>query len=488
MKITTSDIKTVAKTPLLVVPVLEGQAVKLPSGVKAPAGFDAGFEAKERATRSTFCVSGPATRVLLIGLGSPEKLDEEMLRRAGALAVKFAEGNQLAKLTIWAGASWKGTSVESSWIGRSLAEGAYLGAYRYTVGKSKPEAATCKQTVIATGDAGIKRGVKVGLACAQASALARDLQNGAGNTITPRALASAARKVAAGSPKISIKVLDEPAMAKLGMNLLLGVSAGSVEPARMIHLTYKPKGKSRGRIALVGKGLTFDAGGLSIKPSSKMDEMRYDMSGGAAVIGVFEGLAKLDVPFEVHGIVGASENVIGPAATKPGDIHAAMNGTTVEILNTDAEGRLLLADCLCYVAQKVKPDTILDLATLTGAIIVALGHELTGLFGNSKELQESLYEAGEAVGEGCWPMPLLEAHKAAMKGTSADLTNLGSPAVGAGSSTAAAFLSNFVPEGTAWCHLDIAGSAWNTRNRDWVGGPQGSGVGTRLLLEYLLRR
>jgi len=270
--------------------------------------------------------------------------------------------------------------------------------------------------------------------------------------------------------------------------LLLSVSRGAGEPARLIHLTYRPKGRSKGRIALVGKGLTFDAGGLSIKPAAKMDEMRYDMSGGAAVLGAFHALASIDVPYEVHGVVPSSENIPDGSSTKPGDIFTAMDGTTVEVLNTDAEGRLILADALCYTRSKIKPDTIIDLATLTGAVIVALGHELSGIFPSTTKLREELTAAGEAVGEYVWPLPLTERHKEFLKGVVADLRNLATPDMGAGSTAGAAFLSAFVDDDTEWCHMDIAGTAWGTAARDWVGGAQGSGVGSRLLIHYLETR
>jgi leucyl aminopeptidase len=216
-----------------------------------------------------------------------------------------------------------------------------------------------------------------------------------------------------------------------------------------------------------------------------MDEMRFDMSGGATVLGVFHALASLDVDREVHGIVPCTENLINGAATKPGDIHTGMSGKTVEVLNTDAEGRLILADALSYAAQKVKPDVTIDLATLTGAVVVALGHELSGMFTASAALRDALLAAGEATGEAVWPLPLLELHKDAMKGSSADLKNIAGGDVGAGSTTAAAFLSHFAEDVGDWCHLDIAGTAWGGRQRQWVGGPQGSGVGPRLLIQYL---
>jgi leucyl aminopeptidase len=302
--------------------------------------------------------------------------------------------------------------------------------------------------------------------------------------MTPSDLAAAARKLAARSPRIRCTVLDEAAMKRLRMGLLLSVAQGSDQPARFIHLVYKPRTKARRKVALVGKGLTFDAGGVSIKPASKMDEMRFDMSGGAAVLGVFHALAGLDVPHEVHGLVPTTENVINGSATKPGDIHQAMNGTTVEILNPAAEGRLILADALAYAVAKVKPDVIVDLATLTGAVVVALGHELAGMFVTSDALRDALVAAGAETGEALWPMPLLDHHKEQMKGAVADLRNIAGGDMGAGASAGAAFLSHFVKD-TEWAHLDIAGTAWGGTNRDWTGGSQGSGFGVRLLMRWL---
>jgi leucyl aminopeptidase len=273
-------------------------------------------------------------------------------------------------------------------------------------------------------------------------------------------------------------------MKKLGMGLLLGVSSGSREPARLIHLVYKPKGKAKGKVALVGKGLTFDAGGISLKPGKGMEEMRYDMSGGAAVLGAFHALASLDVPCEVHGIVPASENLPDGQATKPGDVHTSMDGKTVEVINTDAEGRLILADALAYTVKKVKPDTIIDLATLTGAVVIGLGHEVSGMFATTDRLRDALLAAGEETGEKVWPLPLLQAFTDNIKAGPADLRNLCTPNMGGGSSAAAAFLQQFVGD-TEWSHLDIAGTAWGQGARDYTGGSGGTGVGARLLVEYL---
>jgi leucyl aminopeptidase len=290
-------------------------------------------------------------------------------------------------------------------------------------------------------------------------------------------------------------VLDVKTLERLKMGALLGVARGSSEPPCLIHLTYKPRGrgaKSRGKVALVGKGLTFDSGGISLKPGAKMWDMKYDMSGGAAVLGVFHALAELErlgmpVAHEVHGIVPASENMPDASAIKPGDLVRAMNGTTIEVLNTDAEGRLILCDAINYARTKVEPDVIVDLATLTGAIVVALGHEYSGLFTNDDGLRDELRAAGDAAGEKLWPMPLADFHQDWMKGEVADLKNitLGDP--GAGATAGAAFLAHFVGE-TTWAHLDIAGPAWGGMNRDYVGGPMGSGVGVRALVRWLESR
>ena len=273
-------------------------------------------------------------------------------------------------------------------------------------------------------------------------------------------------------------------MKKMRMGSLLSVSEGSSEPAYLIHLIHRPKVKTGKKVCFVGKGLTFDSGGISLKPSGKMHEMKYDMSGGAAVLGVFDVLSSISSDVEVHGLIPASENLPDGKATKPGDLVTAYNGLSIEVLNTDAEGRLILADALAYAAKKIRPDAMVDMATLTGAVVVALGHELTGVMGNDEELTQSLVEAGKRTSERVWPLPILDLHKEEMKGMVGDLRNISGPATGAGSSTGGAFLSYFVGE-TPWAHLDIAGSAWGAAQRDYQGGEKGTGVGVRLLIDYL---
>ncbi len=470
---------------LCVVFFFEGQKPELPKGVKLGEHALKDLKGEFREARLSDAQSGPFERVLMVGLGKEALLDSERLRRVAALAVQRAESAGVASCALLVSRALLDRAGAER-LGTALAEGALLGAYRFDNGKSKPKPSKLKDVAI-LGPKTLAGGIARGRTLAEACAFVRDLQNEPANRLTPRDLADAARKLARGQ-RVRCTVLDEKALKRLKMELLLGVAAGSAQPPRLIHLVYKPKGRSRGRVALVGKGLTFDSGGISIKPSAKMDEMRFDMTGGAAVLGVFHALRTLDVPWEVHGVVAATENMPGGNATKPGDIHVAMNGTTVEVLNTDAEGRLVLADALCYVGKKVKPSVVVDLATLTGAVVTALGHELAGMFASTEALEKELRAAGEETGERLWPLPLLDVHKDAMKGTFADLKNISGGDLGAGSSAGAAFLAPFVPEGAAWAHLDIAGVAWGGSNRDWVGGSMGSGYGARMLLRWLETR
>jgi leucyl aminopeptidase len=470
---------------LLSVLVTEGQSPKLPRGIAVPKHAFDDLKGEFREVRLADTVQGTPRRVLAIGLGKKDALDAEKLRRVGAIAVQRAESNSLGSLSIQIERDVS-KLVGDEVAGVALAEGATLGAYRFEALKSKPKEAKLKNVTIVGEGRAFHAGIKKGRVLAEANSFVRDLQNRPGNEMTPRDLAAAAKSLVK-TGRITCRVFDENEIKRMRMGLLLGVAQGSREKPRFIHLVYKPRGRTRGKIALVGKGLTFDAGGISLKPSSKMDEMRFDMSGGGAVLGVFRALREIDVPFEVHGVVPTTENLPGGSATKPGDIHVAMNGTTVEILNTDAEGRLILADALCYTVEKIKPDTIIDLATLTGAVVTALGHELSGLFATTDKLRDELVAAGKETGELLWPLPLLDYHKDMMKGTFADLKNISGGDMGAGSSAGAAFLAPFAAN-TEWAHLDIAGTAWGGSNRDWVGGSLGSGVGARLLVRYLESR
>jgi leucyl aminopeptidase len=485
MKFFTKDQKALSRTDLLVVFGFEGKAQELPGGVRVPPLAREAFRGEFRETRLTDAVGGPAARVLQIGLGKRSLLTLERVRRAAAIGVKKAERVRAASAALWIDAGVD-KACGASEVGQAAAEGALLGSYSFQELKRESKGPFLKKLTLQLTDRSGIKGARVGTSTGEANLFARRLQDMPGNLMRPRDMAKAARAIAAKSQQLTVKIIDEKAMAQLGMGSLLSVSKGSEEPAYLIHLTYKPKLKARERVCFVGKGLTFDAGGISIKPSAKMDEMKYDMSGGAAVLGVFQALVRLDVPFEVHGLVPTSENLPDGKANKPGDLVKALNGLTIEVLNTDAEGRLILCDALAYAVKKIKPDVIVDLATLTGAVVAALGHELTGCMSNDSALSDALVAAGERSGELVWPLPLLEVHKDHVKGTVGDLRNINS-GQGAGSTAGAAFLSHFVGD-VPWAHLDIAGTAWGADDRDYQGGPLGTGVGVRLLVDFLQQR
>jgi leucyl aminopeptidase len=486
MKLHVQDVRSVPRCDLLAVLGVQGEKPAPPPGVKVPPLALASFQGEFRETRLTDALSGPAARLLQIGLGKREELDHERLRRAAAIAAKKAEKVRASSLVLWIGGGEHELAQDAGAAAQALAEGCVLGSYAMRRFKTKPKGPYLAAVRLCGPGAEFARGARKGELVARANAFARELQDTPANHMRPRELVARARALARADPRARLRVVDERAAARLGMGAFVSVGKGSAEPGYLIHLSRKPRGRARGRVALVGKGLTFDAGGISLKPAAKMEEMKYDMSGAAAVLGVFHALRALDLPLEVHGIVAATENLPDGGANKPGDLVTAMNGTTIEILNTDAEGRLVLADALVYAEREAKPDAIVDLATLTGAVVTALGHELTGVLGNDDALRDELLAAGKATGELCWPLPLLEQHKEHMKGTLADLKNINA-GQGAGSSAGAAFLSHFVSK-TPWAHLDIAGSAWGADERDYQGGSGGTGVGVRLLVKWLETR
>jgi leucyl aminopeptidase len=327
---------------------------------------------------------------------------------------------------------------------------------------------------------------RTGVILAESQNVARQLSNEPANALPPAALAAAAQRVAREAG-LRVRVLDVAEMKRRKMGGILAVGGGSANPPRLIVLEHgRAAGKARGgrrrdTICLVGKGITFDSGGISIKPSASMEEMKHDMSGAAAVVGALRACALLGVPQHVVGVIGAAENLPSATAYRPGDIVTTMSGKTIEVLNTDAEGRVVLADALHFARSEFEPASMIDLATLTGACVVALGKWATGLFGNDEKLCERVRRAGEATGERAWPMPLWDEHKKHVRSQIATVKNSGGR--DAGASTAAGFLAAFVGD-TPWVHLDIAGTAWVTKAGPYQ--PLGAtGVGVRLLLELL---
>jgi len=325
----------------------------------------------------------------------------------------------------------------------------------------------------------IDRGIELGTAISVGVTLCKELGDLPGNICTPSYLAEQAKAMGNQIKSMKVSVLDERKMEELGMGALLSVSKGSREPAKLIVMDYKGGKKDQKPIVLVGKGLTFDAGGISLKPGAGMDEMKYDMCGGASVFGTMKTITQLKIPLNVIGVVPASENLPDGLANKPGDIVTSLSGQTIEILNTDAEGRLILCDALTY-SERFDPDTVIDIATLTGAIIVALGKQATGLFSNHPPLSKALLEAGEDCGDRCWEFPIWDEYQEQLKSNFADMANIGGR--DAGSITAACFLSKYTQK-FKWAHLDIAGTAWvSGSNKGSTGKP------VPLLVNYLLSR
>jgi leucyl aminopeptidase len=424
-------------------------------------------------------------RVLMIGLGDPARLDADALRQAAGRAVREAGRRRASRVAI---AVPEGARDAASL--QALAEGAVLAGYRFGDYRSEKrenaDADVASVTLLLPPKSALppaREAADAGVIIAESTNLARRLSDLPSNDLPPATLAAEVRAVARDAG-LKVRVLDVPAMKRLKMGGILAVGGGSANPPRLIALEYTPKrqnGRARKPIALVGKGITFDSGGISIKPSAGMDEMKHDMSGAAAVVGALRAAALLELPTPVIGVIAAAENMPSGTAYRPGDVVTPMSGKTIEILNTDAEGRVVLADALHYARTNWEPDAIVDLATLTGAMIVALGSWATGLFGNHARLIELVRAAGDAAAERAWPMPLLDAHKEEIRSEIAEIKNTGGRP--AGSSTAAAFLWNFVGD-TPWVHLDIAGTAWTGKP-----GPTqrkgATGVGVRLLVELL---
>ena len=418
-------------------------------------------------------------RVILVGLGK-KKLNRETFRRAGGLVSAQALKTKSKKMLVVVPAALDFSADE---ISECLAEGLILGSYSFTKYKTKID--EDKKTKIAKivfypekYAAAVRKGLQKGIVAAECGNKVRDLANEPDNLWMPIDFGLYASALAI-KPRMSCTVFETKDLNRLKMGGILAVNKGSAQSPRLVILKYQTK-KSAPTLLLVGKGLTFDSGGISLKPSKGMDRMKYDMCGGAAVLAAMQGIAA-EQPngINVVAVVPATENMPGSAALKPGDIITMYSGKTVEVLNTDAEGRLILADALAYGIDKFKPKAVIDLATLTGAVVVGLGHHRTALLANDDKLAARILDAGERSGEPLWRLPLGEEYTKQLKSEIADLKNIGGPA--AGTITAAAFLEEFVGE-TPWAHLDIAGTAWDFTEKSYI--PKGvSGIGARTLLE-----
>ncbi len=419
-------------------------------------------------------------RILFVGLGEQKPLTIKNYRKVLTVTINAVKKLRLNSVTV----GLLDCDVDGANFAlktRQIVEVFEDNIYQFTECKSKPvDEITLKNIIITAPDFALATvGLEQGLAISGGVGLAKHLADLPANICTPSYLAQHAQTIANTFDKIETTILDVADMEKLGMGSLLAVARGSREPAKLITLEYRGGDKNSKPIVLIGKGLTFDSGGISLKAGAGMDEMKYDMCGGAAVLGTLQAAAQLNLPLNIVGLIPASENMPDGQANKPGDILTSMSGKTIEVLNTDAEGRLILCDTLTY-AKRFQPEVVIDLATLTGAVLVALGRVPSGLLGNDDALCNDLIAASEIASDSVWRLPLWEEYQEQLKSNFADLANIGGK--DAGTITAACFLANFA-EDFRWAHLDIAGTAWRT------GSAKGAtGRPVPLLTQYLLNR
>ena len=489
MKITFTS-PALPRSGSLVVGVLSGCTL-LATGERVDKATDGALSRSMKASRykgekgQSLTVMAPggvgASRVVLIGLGEANRFDDLAAQNFGGQAYKaVASGGD--KSVVIAVDPVKGSKLTTAEISANAAYGALLGSYRFdkyrTTEKADAKPSVTTVTVASRDAADARKRFATLSKIADGVFFTRDLVSEPANVIFPISLAQQARTLT----KLGVKVqaLDEKQMAKLGMGALLGVAQGSANKPRLVIMRWDgaPKAKSKAPIAFVGKGVTFDTGGISIKPAAGMEDMKWDMGGSGVVIGLMKALAGRKAKVNAIGIVGLVENMPSSTAQRPGDVVTTMSGQTVEVINTDAEGRLVLADAMWYCQDRYKPHTMIDLATLTGAIIVSLGNENAGLFANDDEICSRLDAAGKAVGEPVWRMPLGEAYDKLINSDIADMKNIGGR--WGGSITAAQFLQRYVKDGVKWAHLDIAGVTWSAKDTPTV--PKGgTAFGVRLL-------
>ncbi|KAB8319661.1 leucyl aminopeptidase [Tolypothrix campylonemoides VB511288] len=422
--------------------------------------------------------NSPVRKIILVGLGKPEALKLDSLRRAAATAARLAKKQKTKTLGISL-PIWNNDPTQTA---QAIAEGVQLALYQDNRFKSEPEDKGPQvETVDLLGLGGQEAAITRGNQIAAGVFLARQLVAAPANSVTPITMAETAQQIASDHG-LQIEILEQEDCEKLGMGAFLGVAKASELPPKFIHLTYKPEGTPKRKLAIIGKGLTFDSGGLNIKGAgSGIESMKIDMGGAAATLGAAKAIGQLKPDVEVHFISAVTENMISGRAMHPGDILTASNGKTIEVNNTDAEGRLTLADALVFT-EKLGVDAIIDLATLTGACVIALGDDIAGLFSPDDALAKEVEKASVASGEKFWRLPMEEKYFEGLKSGIADMKNTG-PRPG-GSITAALFLKQFVKE-TPWAHLDIAGPVW-TEKENGYNGPGATGFGVRTLVNWVL--
>ena len=442
---------------------------------------DKDFDGSAGEVLTLYLESESSKRIILIGLGDKKEFTLESLR-----SITSTASRRIKKLKVKKIACLLPEGEEYPNFVEAFMTGFMLGSYsfgKYVSDKKKHEFHVNSITFVTSQSAKeIKQKAGEGYDESLGIMLVRDLVNTPSAHMTPVALAKEAKRISNSSSRMKIKILDEKQIKNAGMNLLYSVGAASREPSRFIILEYKNKPKNKKPIVLVGKGITFDSGGMNLKPTNHIEDMKQDMAGGATVLGIFQALANSDLPLNVVGIVSAAENAIGGGAFRPGDIITAYNKKTVEITNTDAEGRLVLADALSYCVEKYKPEVVVDIATLTGACIAALGYEITALVSNDDKLAKKLKKSSVETEEPLWELPFYKNYCKRVKGEIADLKNWTS-GVSAGTIMGGAFLSEFVGK-TSWAHLDVAGTAWSKDDSGYK-SKGGTGVMVRLLWNFL---
>ena len=410
-------------------------------------------------------------RIIMVGAGE-DGLSSSEYRDAVADAVRLATSLKVTELSI---------EVPDTTLTDETVEGAILGEYIFDKYLSE-KSVKIDSLELLGADYDFLHNAKVK---AEAVNYARDLVNENADIVTPEYLASEATKIAHSSDKIKLEILTEHEIQSKDLGLLWAVGKGSQTPPRLIIMSYNGDKSSNESIAVVGKGVTFDTGGLNLKPSGSMESMRHDMAGAAVTLATMKALAELEPEINIVGVVTSAQNAISNSSYYPGDIITGYDGTTVEVLNTDAEGRLCLADAISYTKENYNPTKIINLATLTGAVVIALGDTISGLFSNDKEFANHLFESGEESGESLWELPIRDEHREAIKSSIADLQNISKKSRNASSITAAAFLEHFVGE-TPWCHLDIAGTSWSSEAPKGIKPKFATGFGVRVILEAIL--
>ena len=412
----------------------------------------------------------------VFGLGKKGQLNPETLRKAGGGVAKSCVANKVKSVCFILPVDGK-----EAYMSQAVTEGLILGSYQFNEFRTTDEDPFEMETATVVG--GNQKAVKKGVAIANGVCLARDLDNRPGNVATPTHLAENAQAIGK-SGGMKVTVFEREKFTKMGMGALAGVASGTKIPPKFILMEYWGAKKSAKPVVLVGKGLTFDSGGISIKPANRMDEMKYDMCGSGVVLGVMKAIAALSPKINIVGIIPSTENMSGDKAYRPGDILKAYNGKTIEILNTDAEGRLILADGLSYATKHYDPKYILDFATLTGAVVVALGHVASGIMGTDAELIKNIKASSVKTGEKVWEFPLWDEYLEQVKSKIADVKNLGASGQ-AGSIAGGAFLKAFVGDDIPWCHFDIAGTAWGDKNLPYLNKGKATGEVIRLVVDLI---